>query len=480
MASCPDMARCPDRPDTAESTGTADGAVAGAVAAAFRTEWARVVASVARFTGDLDLAEDCAQDAAAAALVSWRRDGVPDNPGAWLTTAARNRALDRIRRSALERARVRALATRVDQPGPPPGLGGAGGEELALLFTCCHPALAVQAQVALTLRACTGLTTAEIARAFLVPEATMAQRLVRAKRKIRHAPIPFRVPGADQIPARTAAVLAVVHLLFTEGHSATAGLDPIRTDLCDRALDLARRLYRLLPTDPEVAGLLVLLELTDARRAARLDDAGDLVPLSAQDRRRWDSDRISHAVAVLEDVLARRTPGPYQVQAAIAALHATAPTAADTDWRQIAALYTHLPPTPAVELNRAVALARAGEPDAALTLVADLTTTPLGTGHLLPATRADLLLRAGRTVAGGNGIPPRRRTGPDTGGAPVPCRQGRQLPVTTRPNRSTTGPDHCARRRGGDAEGRVRPVTHEAWLTGAAAVAGGQKTGHDA
>lgn len=395
------MARCPDRPDTAESTETADDAVGRAVAAAFRTEWARVVATVARFTGDLDMAEDCAQDAVAAALASWPRDGIPDNPGAWLTIAARNRALDRIRRSALERARVRALATRADQPGPPADIGVVGGDELALLFTCCHPALAVEAQVALTLRACAGLTTTEIARAFLVPGATMAQRLVRAKRKIRHAGIPFRMPGADQIPMRTAAVLAVVHLLFTEGHSATAGPRPIRTDLCDRALDLARRLHRLLPTDPEVTGLLVLLELTDARRAARLDGAGDLVPLSAQDRRRWDSDRISHAVAVLEEVLARRTPGPYQVQAAIAVLHATAPTAADTDWRQIAALYTHLPPTPAVELNRAVALGRAGEPDVALDLVAELTATPLGTGHLLPATRADLLLRAGRTAEAG-------------------------------------------------------------------------------
>jgi len=395
------MARYPDRPDTAESTETADDAVGRAVAAAFRTEWARVVATVARFTGDLDMAEDCAQDAVAAALASWPRDGIPDNPGAWLTVAARNRALDRIRRSALERARVRALATRADQPGPPADIGVAGGDELALLFTCCHPALAVEAQVALTLRACAGLTTTEIARAFLVPGATMAQRLVRAKRKIRHAGIPFRMPGADQIPMRTAAVLAVVHLLFTEGHSATAGPRPIRTDLCDRALDLARRLHRLLPSDPEVAGLLVLLELTDARRAARLDGAGDLVPLSAQDRRRWDSDRISHAVAVLEEVLARRTPGPYQVQAAIAVLHATAPTAADTDWRQISALYTHLPPTPAVELNRAVALGRADEPDVALDLVAELTATPLGTGHLLPATRADLLLRAGRTAEAG-------------------------------------------------------------------------------
>ncbi len=395
------MARYPDRPDTAESTETADDAVGRAVAAAFRTEWARVVATVARFTGDLDMAEDCAQDAVAAALASWPRDGIPDNPGAWLTVAARNRALDRIRRSALERARVRALATRADQPGPPADIGVAGGDELALLFTCCHPALAVEAQVALTLRACAGLTTTEIARAFLVPGATMAQRLVRAKRKIRHAGIPFRMPGADQIPMRTAAVLAVVHLLFTEGHSATAGPRPIRTDLCDRALDLARRLHRLLPSDPEVAGLLVLLELTDARRAARLDGAGDLVPLSAQDRRRWDSDRISHAVAVLEEVLARRTPGPYQVQAAIAVLHATAPTAADTDWREISALYTHLPPTPAVELNRAVALGRADEPDVALDLVAELTATPLGTGHLLPATRADLLLRAGRTAEAG-------------------------------------------------------------------------------
>lgn len=366
----------------------------GAVAEVFNREWGRVVGSLIRLTGDWDLAEECAGDAFTSALERWPHDGVPDNPGAWLTTTARNRALDRLRRATVERDKLRQVAS---EPAPLVAGHGLEDDELSLLFACCHPALGREAQVALTLRACAGLTTAEIARAFLVPEATMAQRLVRAKRKIRHAGIPFRVPPPELLAERTAAVLAVAYLLFTEGHSATGGTDPVRADLCDEAVRLARALDRLLPHDAEVAGLAVLLELTDARRAARVDDDGDLVTLAEQDRGRWDAERISAAVARLDEVLARRQPGPYQVQAAIAAVHATAATAADTDWAQIAALYARLPPSPVVELNRAVAIGRAGDPAAALRLVDQLGDTALAGGHLLPATRADLLARLGRT-----------------------------------------------------------------------------------
>ena len=370
-----------------------------AVTRAFRDEWARVVATLIRVTGDWDLAEECAQEAFARALVAWPRDGVPRRPGAWLTTTARNRALDQLRRAATGAANLQEV-TVLHAPEEPGGDdSGVADDRLRLVFTCCHPALALDAQVALTLRTLAGLTTAEIARAFLVPEPTMAQRLVRAKRKIRHAAIPYRVPPAHQLPERTAAVLAVLYLLFNEGYAATAGADLVRVGLCDEAIRLARVLADLMPDVPEVLGLLALMLLHDARREARVD-GGDLVPLDEQDRGRWDRDAIAEGVARLDAALRRGEPGPYQVQAAIAACHAGAARAEDTDWAEIAALYGELArmtPSPVVELNRAVAVAMADGPAAGLTLVDALDASGSLTGYrLLPATRADLLRRLDR------------------------------------------------------------------------------------
>jgi RNA polymerase sigma-70 factor (ECF subfamily) len=377
------------------------GDVEAAVARAFREEWGRVVATLIRVTGDWDVAEESAQDAFTRALERWPRDGVPRNPGAWLTTTARNRALDRLRRTATGVAKLEEVAV-LSVPGEARAGDEAGVEDerLRLIFTCCHPALAVDAQVALTLRTLVGLTTAEIARAFLVPEPTMAQRLVRAKRKIRHAAIPYRVPPAHQLPERTAAVLAVLYLLFNEGYAASTGADLVRQGLCAEALRLARTLARLMPDEPEVLGLLALMLLHDARRSARVDDAGELVPLEDQDRRRWDRPAIDEGLRVLDGALRRGEPGPYQVQAAIAACHAVAAAPADTDWPQIAALYRELArmvPSPVVELNRAVAVAMAEGPEAGLRVVEALEASgALGGYRLLPATRADLLRRLER------------------------------------------------------------------------------------
>ncbi|MEN3534318.1 sigma-70 family RNA polymerase sigma factor [Microbispora sp. ZYX-F-249] len=377
--------------------------VEAAVDRAFREEWGQVVATLIRWTGDWDLAEECAQDAFAQALRTWRRDGVPRRPGAWLTTAARNRAVDRLRRAATGAAKLRevadVLAARdgdaADEPGVP-------DDRLRLIFTCCHPALALEARVALTLRTLAGLTTAEIARAFLVGEQAMAKRLARAKQKIRHAAIPYRVPPAHLLPERLPAVLAVLYLLFNEGYSATAGAGLVRHDLASEAIRLARVLVRLMPEEPEAAGLLALMLLHHARRAARLDDAGDLVVLEDQDRGRWDAGRIAEGVALLDGALRRGRPGPYQVQAAIAACHATAARPEDTDWAQIAVLYgrlARLVPSPVVELNRAVAVGMAHGPAAGLALADALRETGALAGyHLLPAARADLLRRLGRTA----------------------------------------------------------------------------------
>ena len=373
--------------------------VEAAVAAAFRDEWGRVVATLIRVTGDWDVAEECAQDAFALALETWRRDGAPRNPGAWLTTTARNRAVDRARRAATGASKLRE-ATVLSSGDDPFHESGIEDDRLRLIFTCCHPALAVDAQVALTLRTLCGLTTAEIGRAFLVPEPTMAQRIVRAKRKIRNAGIPYRIPPAHLLPERTAAVLAVLYLLFNEGYSASAGADLLRRALTGEAIRLARTLVALMPDEPEAVGLLALMLLHDARREGRVDAHGDLVPLEEQDRRGWDRERIEEASALLEAALRRGQPGPYQVQAAIAACHATAPDAAATDWREIAGLYRALGKmtgSPLVELNRAVAVAMADGPEAGLTIVDALDAGgALASYHLLPATRADLLRRLGR------------------------------------------------------------------------------------
>ncbi|WP_405836991.1 RNA polymerase sigma factor [Streptomyces sp. NBC_01518] len=381
--------------------------VEGAVAAAFREEWGQVVATLIRVTGDWDLAEECAQDAFAQALDRWRRDGIPRRPGAWLTTTARNRALDVLRREAVGAAKLREVAVLGRDEGPydPEYDGDDSGVEddrLRLVFTCCHPALPIEARVALTLRTLAGLTTAEIARAFLVPEATMAQRLVRAKKKIRNAGIPYRVPPAHLLPERTTGVLGVVYLLFNEGYAATSGAELVRTNLCAEAIRLARVLARLMPDEPEVLGLLALLLLHDARRGTRVDAAGELVTLEDQDRTAWDRAEVDEGAALLETALRRGRPGPYQIQAAIAACHTTAPTAEDTDWADVAGLYGELErlvPSAVVRLNRAVAVGMAEHPDAGLELVAELERSgELADYHLLPATRADLLRRSGRTA----------------------------------------------------------------------------------
>ena len=378
-----------------------------AVAAAFREEWGQVVATLIRVTGDWDLAEECAQDAFAQALDRWRRDGIPRRPGGWLTTTARNRALDVLRREAVGAAKLREVAVLGRDEGPydPEYDGDDSGVEddrLRLVFTCCHPALPIEARVALTLRTLAGLTTPEIARAFLVPEATMAQRLVRAKKKIRNAGIPYRVPPAHLLPERTTGVLGVVYLLFNEGYAATSGAELVRTNLCAEAIRLARVLARLMPDEPEVLGLLALLLLHDARRGTRVDAAGKLVTLEDQDRTAWDRAEVAEGADLLETALRRGRPGPYQIQAAIAACHTTAPTAADTDWADIAGLYGELErfvPSAVVRLNRAVAVGMAQHPDAGLELVAELERSgELADYHLLPATRADLLRRSGRTT----------------------------------------------------------------------------------
>jgi RNA polymerase sigma-70 factor, ECF subfamily len=375
------------------------------VADAFRQEWGRITAALIHQTGDWDLAEECVQDAFTQALRRWPRDGVPSRPGAWLMTVARNAAIDRLRRSSTYRAKVEELAVMAsrergaDSPEPAAD-GSVPDERLRLIFTCCHPALAMEARVALTLRTLTGLSTAEIARAFLVPEATMAKRLVRAKHKIANARIPYRVPPASALPERVPGVLAVLYLVFNEGYGASAGDDLTRRDLCDLAIALAQVLGELLPAEPEAKGLLALMLFHRARLAARVDDRGELVTLEDQDRARWDQAQIGLARRHLEAALAGRRPGQYQVQAAIAGCHAAAPTAQATDWARIARLYLLLADmtgSPVVELNRAVAVAMSDGPAAGLALVRHLEAGgELAGYYLLPATRADFLRRLGR------------------------------------------------------------------------------------
>jgi RNA polymerase sigma-70 factor, ECF subfamily len=383
-----------------KSTAAETIAAESAVAEAFRQEWGKIVASLIRMTGNWDLAEECTQDAFAAALTKWASDGVPDRPGAWLTTTARNRALDRLRRSKTEAAKLQEVAV-LSVPEEPAAWGDSGvpDDRLRLMFTCCHPALTLEARVALTLRTLAGLTTVEIARAFLVPEGTMAKRLTRAKHKIRDAGIPYRVPPAHLLPERTTGVLAVLYLLFNEGYSASAG-DLMRPDLSGEAIRLGRLLVNLMPDEPEATGLLALMLLQDARSVARLDPHGELVSLEEQDRTRWDRAKIAEGIALLEAALRRQRAGSYQVQAAIAACHAEALTAGDTDWAQIALLYGQLRkfvPSPVVDLNRAVAVAMAEGPEAGLVLVDELAANgELAAYYLLPATRADLLRRLNR------------------------------------------------------------------------------------
>jgi RNA polymerase sigma-70 factor, ECF subfamily len=372
------------------------------VSEAFRSEWGRVIAYLIRVTGDWDLAEECAQDAFARALERWPRDGVPTSPAGWLKTTALNQAIDRLRRARVGTAKLQEVAmSTLPGEGDDTDESGIGDDRLRLMFTCCHPALSREAQVALTLRTLAGLTTAEIARAFLVPVDTMAKRLVRAKAKIRDAAIPYRVPPAHQLPERTTAVLAVLYGLFNEGYSATAGPELVRQGLCSEAIRLARLLAELMPDEPEALGLLSLMVLHHARRSARVDDAGDLVTLEDQDRTLWDRSAIEEGCSILDSALRLGCPGPYQVMAAIAACHGRARIPDDTDWVEIAALYGRLVemvPSPVVALNRAVAIAMADGPAAGLAIVEGLERDgALSDYHLLPATRADLLRRLGRT-----------------------------------------------------------------------------------
>ncbi|MGO9910135.1 MAG: RNA polymerase sigma factor [Acidimicrobiales bacterium] len=385
-------------------------AVSAAVADAHRREWGYVLASTVRVTRDIDVAEECVQEAYARALTAWTVSGVPQNRGAWLTTVARRRALDLDRRESTWR-RTMPLLIEADEHhmGEDPGEAVARADEtllhddrLRLVFTCCHPALAREAQVALTLRLLCGLSTSEVARAFLVSEPTMAARITRAKKKISAARIPYRVPARDELPERVGGVLDVVHLLFTTGHAAPLGADLVRRDLVERALDLARILRALLPEDADVAGLLALILLTDSRRATRVSEDGRLLLLEQQDRRRWDRAAISEGVALVREALLRRPPGRYALQAAIAAVHAEAPRWEDTDWWQIVALYDELCvawPSPVVSLNRAVALGMAAGPLAGLEAIeAVAADARLESYGYLHAARADFLRRVGRVA----------------------------------------------------------------------------------